>query len=652
MGIPYTGPKTETNYAGRDCASLVEQLSKTVNQFVNREVKARKSKSGQVQKDFEARKSGGFWDSITAGPLAEYQQKIEEGAANAKDIADGKGGLLGKYSSYMDLSQSYAGMATTLASGVVSNIVDEVAVVSQITDAVGIPSLLPTGQDAGCDRNLLSATVGSVVRVAGRAVNNAAQAVFNVQATVGLAFDVMPDLYAGLMSLPAGSLSVLLTNREVLLSRISSTVNAAIDIANKLQADDYPFDHRSFVLNAMGELQGADSDLGQVESTLEAGGKFLGNVWDRAQQVIDDVSGDMLGSRLGLTPGQLILIRLTGYQKLLESLMSILTERQAAFAQVIAAIGSFGVQFESSANMKNLAAPLVQQIRCTLQQVIKDMSKVTDMNGMLRYYLKEKQWGMELAQLSVFMKNSKVMGERLSRVSSPLNDLAEDLSAGINGASSDLSSEESYMTLIGKMGGFVKELKRKIVSNVDTGLLVSVGASIDKEVASISASDSTLNDLLATFNGGFVGEAALTVLQGVTSVINFMEDSGLDSMVSDLKSGELNKFFTTDGFLNQLERVARATIGDVLRCCEDNAGDGDTETRLKRISKVMLAFQNGKDTYNKYVGKYAENYINDMQRRIIPDLQRMSRDVSRLGNSRCMNNGEEGTGTSMGLILV
>lgn len=639
-----------TDYTNESCADLLSELSKAISKIVDKEVKEKSAELNKVEKDSDARKAGGYWDKITEEPLAQFEQSVGE-LANPSEIADMKQDLLGNYTKAMELSQSYTNLATQAVSGVVSNVVNEIGVVGAITDAVGLGSVTPTGESAGCDENILVGTVGTVFRVAGRAVNNATRAIYNVQATVGLAIDVVPDLYTGLMSLPAGALSVLLTNREILLTRISTTVDSMIEISLELEDDDYPFDHKSFVQGIITTLQGVDSDLNRVEGVLEAGGNFLDSLWKQSISNIEDVAEDLLSLGLGPLFLNAKLLKLMALEQFLVTLIDILDQREQAYSELVVAIGGFSSEFRNNAKFDNLMAPIVQQVRCQLQRTISDMEQTVDFNAILRYYVKEKQWGVFLYAIAKYMRGTGVLGEPFSVVPSALNDATDALSASMSAGINDFASGETYQALTSRLNSFNREVKRKVVRNIDPSLIVSIGAAVKREIESLLNTNSQVDELLSGFTSQ-VGEIGATVLQGVSLLMNFMGEQGLSNMIDALKTGDLGSFFSATSVETQLESVARQAIGKLLKCCSDNAGDGDATNRLMRMNREMIKFERGKDIFDRYAGRYAENFIKNTTHTIIPGLRTMKSDVNRVGRARCINQGESGTAQAPGLILV
>jgi hypothetical protein len=650
-GIPISGPSIVPDFSGQDCKDIVGTFSKLISQFVNGSMRIQQARDNKVQKDFEVRKAGGLWDKITADPMAQFEAAVKSAVTDATDISSGKGGILSKYGQYMDMGQNFYGMMNELASGAVSTVVDEMGIIGQLTDPSGFGSLLPTSQNASCDGNLVAASVKSAFRVAGRVVNNGAQAVFGVMATMGLTLEVLPDLYAGLMSLPASSLATLMVNRKSLMDRISATAKDAADLAKTIKASDYPFDHRSFILAAKADIDNADGDLSQVEATLEAGGSFLSVNWDRARSLIDSTGDRLMGAPgIEMTEGRIRLIKLLGFQKLTQNLIDILQQRQAVFAQIVGFIGSYKSTFDKHAKFGNLAGPLVQQVRCTLQRMTDDMSRSSEDNIALKLVFKEKQWGGELIQLAKFMGPS----DRWASVSRPISDLnkaADALSDGMGANTSSLSSSEEYGAIIAQLNSILRELKRKTISNVSTEIMESVSEALIRNIEIVKSNDSEVGKLLTGFSSAFSGSAAVTVLQGVTGIVGLLNDQNLTGMIDKLKSGDIKSFFSVDSIKSQLESLARKAIGEVAACCTDNSDDADVQSRLESANKVMLSSQRGKDLYDKYVRKYADNHIKESTTRDAPRLQRMKQDINSISRSKCINKGSSGQGAAVGLIL-
>ena len=632
----------------------MKNLTQTVSKIVDRETKKANNELKQVDKDHQARKAGGFWDKIVEGPVNDYQKGIEEAGGQAREISNGKQGLLNQFSQYLDMGQTYAGMATELVSGITSNVMDEIGVINQITEAAGLGSIVPTSESMSCDPNLLVATVGSVVRIAGRVVDGALQSVFTVQATMGLAFDVIPDLYAGLLNQPVGTLSILLTNRESIFSGIEGLLQKVVALVPSITDDDYPFDHRSFVLGVQAELEKADSDLGRVEQTLESGGNFLEDLWNSSEDTVSEMAMQLLGvGEQALIPGFFNgrLMRLLFLERELTAFIQILNQRQAAFSALLSAIGSFKAEFESNAKFESLMAPLVQQVRCRLKVIIDDMGPTIQVNNILRYFVKEKQWGTELWMIGRFMQGAGRVGSTLQQPTTGLNDVADELTGAVKSEQESLETAESFNLLVSLLTSFLALIKRKIAGNIDNQAFYDLKSAIENEINILRQSDSKISELVGAF-GSAMGSQGASVLSAVAMLYNFMEETGLDQMLDALKRGDWKNFFSADALKSSLERTASQALGDVIQCCVENAGNGDTEKRLLNMNRTVAAMQRGKEVFDRFTGGYAIQHIRKTTKKTLPNLQKLKADTQKVSRSNCVNKGQPTSGQSLGLTLV
>lgn len=639
----FKGPSTRQSWTKSDCSQILVNLKNSIDRLVDGEVKRKDSQTKQVQKEFERRKSGGFLSSIASGPLSDYKAKISEAVTNPSESSVRQQGFMDQYLGYLDMGQAYVGLTSEMVSGVMSNVVNELNVVNQISEAAGLGSLVPSGQDSACNASILVSTVNTVVRVAEASLNLGAKQVFSVQATLGLALEAYPDLYAGIMSLPAGTLAILLTNKKTILDRIESIVKTTVSLVMKITEDDYPDDHRSIVLSALGRLEEADGDLGQVESTLEQGGRFLAANWDRAENTIEETGDDLLSISASPRPGYTFvkILQLVGYQKNLELMTQILSERQAKAVELVGYLGRFKTTFDSGSNFKNLAAPLVQQVRCMLRLIMDDMEKSLDVNSILNFYLKEKQWGAQLVGLAILMKNTGHLGKGLSSNSTSLNSAADQLSSSIGALMDEYLAGESYNLLLQLLSSFLREMKRKTASNVDPEILAGIGDAILVETARLKTMDSAMEELLFPFNDTFA-QVGLGVAQAVAGFVNIVGEQGLDNIVDAIATGNWEGLFGLDALKNQLEAVALQAVGDLLQCCKDNAGDGDARRRLVRMGQAVQMRQRSKQVYDRYLKGFSEEYVKSTYGSTIPGIQGLKADVTRVSRAKCMTGG---TGT-------
>lgn len=652
----FKGPTTtQGKWASQDCRQQVQDLKKTTDKIFDKLLKRKDAQSKQVGNDFERRKSGGLMEQLSAGPLSEFKEKIAKASTDPAADSLAQRSFLNRFLSYLDMGRTYVGLTTDMVSGVVSKVVNEMDTVGRISEAAGMGSLMPSGQESQCSKSLLVGTVGSVVRIADSSLQASAQNVFTAQATLGLAMEALPDLYAGIMSMPAGTLSLLITNKAKILDEIDATVKSVIDISFGMEKKDYPADHKAFVRAALSNLESADSDLGQVEQTLEAGGKFLETNWDRAQTVINDTGEDLLSIGSGsLVPGFAFLkiLQLLGYQKHLESLSGILAQREALFQQLVGMLGKFQTEFEASADFRNLAAPLIQQVRCVLQMIMADMEKTLDLNAILKYFIKEKQWGIELVQLAGFMKGTESLGKGLSKSPISSKDAANALSASIAAEADRYSQAESYDILNSLLSYFVKEIRRKIASNVDPAGLAYIGDAILAETSKLRKTDVDLAGLLGPFNDS-MAKTGLAATQAVGAILEVFGDGNLDTFVDAVRRGDWKSLLGVNALKSQLESMARKQIGDLLQCCQDNAGDGNVQRRLTRMGASVQTLQRGKELYDKYTKGFSERYLKSTYGTSVPGIKQLKADSVRISSARCLTKGGETPSTeSTSLTLV
>jgi len=655
MGDMVQALQSTQKYIGHDCTTILQDLTRAMRKITDREVKRQREEAGKVQKDFEARKSGGLWDDITSGPLNEFKASIAEVQTNYDEGSQQQQGFLERYQKYLDAGMNMAGMATELVSGVTSGIVDEMGAINAVSEAAGMGSLVPTGENETCGTgSLLIGTVTSVFRVGADAATLAAQSVFAVQSSIGMALQVLPDLYSALMSMPSGLLSIILTNKEALLDRIESTIKQSLDIVVSMTDKDYPFDHAAFIAAAKARLEDADADLSAVEEILEAGGLFQEPNWSRAKDTIEETGNDLLGIGEGsLIPGfvQTKIIKILGYQKLLEMLIKVLDERQSIFAQLAGNIGSFQSNFQTTAKFQNLMAPIVQQVRCTLQKIIQDMGDTINLNALLRYFIKEKKWGIDLLSLAVYMVNTGHLGDDLGVPSSALNDLANKMSSSIGDGADYFAGAESYDVLTGLLANYTRELKMKASRNADPKILDGIAQAIFTEIEIQRKSNSDLSEILNGFNSSIAG-AGLVAVQAISGLLSLLGDQGLDTIVDSIMNGDIAALFSVDAVKRQVEATARKAIGDALQCCTDNAGDGDAAERLTNMSRVVQELQKGKEIFDRYTKGYADLYVKNVYKKQIPGLQQINRDVANVKRARCMNKGQTSAAGDLGLTLV
>jgi hypothetical protein len=627
-----------------------EQLEKQTNELIDKYIKAAEEEVATVEKDVEARKTGGFWDKITAGPLDRLRQEMSS-YSNPQDAMKGQQSLLGKYLNYLDMGQSFAGLATGVVSGVVSSVVKELDIINSVSETLGLGTLMPSGQTSGCAKGVILGTVDSLVTIASSVVSPVVNAAMAAQTTVAMAFDVIPDLYGALASMPAGTLSLLLTNKAKILDNLESTVNSAVALAKEMTDESYPTEHISLIERSMASLEEADGDLGDIDATINGGGSFDKLLWEETYTHLRRVSEDLMGSSLSVDMDSYgKVLQLLGYQRVIDQLTSILYQRQAAISELISSLGGMASTFDQGMRFQNMLSPIIRQIRCSLQQMIADMGETLDVNRLLKFYANEKRWAVELIVLAEYMNSTEGLGQELTHAPTEMNKAADYVSSQISTGMDFFQSEESYDALISRLQSFSAELKRKVASNVDPALLEALGVSVKREIAVQRESNSDLENLLNGFNQSIAG-AGLTALQAVSEIMSLLDEQGLDSMVDALKRGDFESFFSGDMLKKVGESAARKALTDVLHYCSENGGDGDLAERAIKLNATLAQWQYSKEIYERYTLKFSELHLSETYKDTIPALQSIKRDVGTMSRARCLNSGRMGSGGGLRLTL-
>jgi len=640
---------TVDKWAGKSCGTLVDQLKETMQKISNSAIKKKREEAKAVEGDADKKKSGGLWDKMMEEPLKSFREKTASLKDDSDTLAKGEAGFLKQYSDYLDMGIEYMETTGNLVSNVVDTVMDEMGVINQVSESVGLGSLVPSGQDAGCDKTLLVGTVGAVFEVAAGAVGNGLAAVFSAQATVGMGFNAVGDMYAALMSMPASYLSILLTNRKALLEALQTRVDDIVVFAKKLTDEDYPFDHRTFILELYDQLEEAHSNLGQLGSILNAGGRFQDRLWESSEDIVEEVIAQLFGSKADIK-FRLSLIKLYGYQRFMELQIKLLNDRQTAFARIAANIGGFKATIDG-ADFQNLSSPIITMLRCQIGQVMGDMEKTAEVNALFKYIVNERRWGIELSAVYAMMKNTKNLTGNLTKPSTALNAAADLLSDGLSAGGDSLTGGENYSRLTKLLSSFAREIKRKIARNVDSEILEGLAKSINSEIELLKVSTGNLDKILNNFNNSIAAEGAVA-MQAVYAVMDVLGEQGLDTLVDAIAEGDLSKLFDANAITGMLEGTARKNISEILQCCSENAGDGDASRRLIKMNKTLADIQKAKALYNKYTLSYAGDALKRITTKTIPGWKNIQKDVGRISRAPCMNKGQSSAGSQLGLTVI
>jgi hypothetical protein len=609
----------------QEAQQIADALLQEIIQIVNEDqlrAEANLNIASATQRRSEA---GSFWEQFLADPQAALGNAIDKafpGDSQASSIAKDtlKGMLSGQFDPESSLAAFSSSAAPTGYSGpaVTADVSGGFPTATKGLSRFGKQQNGPTQ----CSRSLVGATVTGIARIATGALTGELGAVSAAHQTVAGLSSLYKDLMSYLMTLPAEAIATLLVDKVNLLDNIDRKVDSLLEIALSLKDDDYAFDHRSVVVRALAKLKTADDDMADVSRVLFAGGNFQPTVWDRAEGNIQDAADILIDTEVDLFPGhkQLkIVMGLTG----LNTHVQVLLCRQALIERIYANIANFPANFEISAKFDKLYGPAVDQIRCLLKAVIGEMETLLQRGLASAFYVKEKQWYLELQALLAFM--SGVDG--LSTVVSP-GASATLLSSEMQQSEEELNSSNDFTGLVGLIDTFAQELRSIIFQPADNAeRLESLAFAIKAEIATQKSNVEQIEKMLAGFKGSFGGQIT-EALVVAGSLITFLQSKDLHKMVQDLEWGDITNFFKSGPRRTTKDEEALEKTAELLKWIKTHQTKDFRE--MLEVYNELRARVRADKLFRKLTTKAADNHIRDVKEKRLPRNSKMMNTVNRV----------------------
>jgi hypothetical protein len=578
--------------------------------------------SAATQRRSEA---GAFWEQFLADPQAALTSAIDKafpGDSQASSMA--KDTLSGMLSGQFDPESALAAYADSAAPTGFSG----PAVVASL--GAGFPTatkgLARFGKQQNgpteCSRSLVGATVTGIARIASGALSSELGAVAAAHQTVAGLSSLYTDLMSYLMTLPAEALSTLLVDKVTLLDNIDSKVDDLLKLALGLEESDYAFDHRSVVVRALAKLRVADDDLADISNVLLSGGNFQPAAWDRAEDNIQAAADILMDTEIDAFPGtrQLrIVMGLTG----LNTHIQVLLCRQSLIEKIYANLAGFPTNFEASARFDNLFGPPIDQIRCLLKAVTGEMEALLQRGLASAFYIKEKQWYVELQALLAFMSGAARLADTLSVGSS-----AASLSSEMTDSEEELNSPNDFTALTAMIEAFASELRSVIFKPADNSeRLESLAFAIKSEISTQKNNVEEIEKMLAGFKGSF-GSEITEALVVAGSLVSFLQSKDLLKMADDLKFGDITNFFMSGPRRTTKDEEALEKAAELLKYIKENQTQDYRE--LLEVYNVLRSRVRSDKLFRKLTTKAADNHIRDVKEKRLPKNNRMLTTIRRV----------------------
>lgn len=609
----------------QEAQQIANQLLQEIIQIVNEDqlrAEADLNIASATQRRSEA---GSFWEQFLKDPQSALGNAIDKafpGDSQASSVAKDtlKGMLSGQFDPESSLAAYSSSGSPTGYSGpaVVADTSGGFPTATKGLSRFGKQQNGPTQ----CSRSLIGATVTGIAQIATGSLSGELGAVSAAHQTVAGLSSLYTDMMSYLMTLPAEAIATLLVDKVTLLNTIESKVDSLLEIALSLKESDYAFDHRSVVVRALAKLKTADDDMADVSRVLLAGGNFQPAVWDRAEGNIQDAAEILIDTEIDEFPGhkQLkIVMGLTG----LNTHVQVLLCRQSLIERIYANIANFPANFEISAKFDKLYGPAVDQIRCLLKAVIGEMEKLLQRGLASAFYIKEKQWYLELQALLAFMGGVDSLSSVVDVGAS-----ATLLSSEMSQNEDELNSSNDFTALVAMIDSFAQELRAIIFQPADNAArLESLAFAIKVEIGKQRENVEEIEKMLAGFKGSF-GDQITEAISVAGSLITFLQSKDLHKMVQDLEWGDITNFFKSGPRRTTKDEEALEKTAELLKWIKTHQTKEFRE--LLEVYNELRARVRADKLFRKLTTKAADNHIRDVKEKRLPRNNKIMNTVRRV----------------------
>lgn len=611
-----------------EARSIATQLLQETLQIVNEDQIKAESELNIASATQRRSEAGSFWELFLKDPQAALGSAVEKafpGDSQASSLA--KDTLKGMMSGQFDPESSLAAYANSSAPtgystpSVVSSLGDGFPTATKGLSRFGKRKNGPTQ----CSRHLATGTVRGLASMVTGSVTSEMGAVSAAQQTVAGLSSLYKDLTSYLMTLPAEAIATLLTDKVTLLENIESKVDSLLSIALSLDESDYAFDHRSVVIRALAKLKTADDDLSDVFRVLFAGGNFQPSVWDRAEGNIQDAADILLDTDLEAVAGTKQLRIVMGLSNI-NTQLQVLLCRQTLIERIYSNLANFSTTFQASARFDNLFGPPIDQIRCLLQAIIGEMESLLERGLASAFFVKEKQWYLELQALLAFMSGAGRLSSSVSLGSS-----GAQLSANMKQNEDDLNSENDFTALTFLIEAFAEELRAIIFKPANSTVgIENLAVGIKGEISTQKGNVERIEEMIAGFKGSF-GNDLTQALSVAGSLVNYLQSKDLKKMVNDIVYGDIGNFFRSGPKKTTKEEEALENTAKLLRWVNDNRQEDSRE--ITKVYNELRSRVRSDKLLRRLTTEAADEHIRDVKEKRLPKNNRIMSIVRRFNAS-------------------
>lgn len=610
-GVP-TPPPGYSNNPGRppsvEEAAKDPELRKKILQLVEEKTKQVMITDLEAQ-DVDARlaifklaksQDGKFWDRFAVEPTKEAIEEFIDGlipddASISATLSEARKQIESLY----NLKGTWKALEKDYGTGVSKlDLINIKKLFANPEDAQYVVEqyISPTAKSAlsasECNNTIIGATLGTVTKILADAVSNQVQAVFALSTSFSLLVSQVEGLGSALLNMPVQNLLSVLVSRDLIIDRVIKVARSLESIASDMSEKDYPYDHAYWLRIEQDKLKSAETSLGMIQATLEAGGKFRYDLWADAEREIDSAAEAFCGMNIdkilyGLSLRPLGLLGLSQY---LKTLISVLKRQQQIRNLLINSIVTFNKEFFKLTRFDNLFVPIVKMIRCRLVDIDKQIDAAIKKNQFFYYTIKEKEWCIYLKGITALMRASSRMNlpETINRFMGTeiLQKAAGDVIDTLNKATVE-SINNSFNTLVSLSEEMVSAAKRKSAVNVSPIYIQQLADAIAFEGELLKKADDPVSKILDFF-GNLVPAEAFEAVLILNQLMSFAAENNLKKFAKELEKGNWEDALGFNGLVdNVVNDVVAQYVSQYIAA--SIAGGGITGPALVQLLAVKDA---------------------------------------------------------------
>ena len=561
----------------KDCQNALQELKTLVEDQTEKVLGPLGFDMQVVQKSIMEGKTGGLWDAMVVGPLGVANDAIAETFNfDPAAIASGQVSVSNALTTLIDADGIQAALLAkpppTTAEG------DTVAAIDQKTNP------LTEKQKNGispCSKNVLIATVSTVVHVVTGAANEVLKKVSAAQSLLSMGTSLLDNFADGLFMLVGAELDKVFNLEVKLLDEITKVLNKTHDLVAKMGDEPFGFDHRKVIQDARLRLLAAAELVDQTQARLVNHAGFDGQSYDAAQAIIE-ATEDILSEAadefdLGFSSKP---YKLLGYLLTLEGLW-VLWLRQAVKGEVTSkGLLNFPDSLQENLQVDNFFAPILDLVRCRLLNTVTDMADVERRGQLFLYIAKEYRWVIELKVLSEVMRASRSMLSTVDDAVQFSNEIVDWLDTYANQTNTVTMTSAEVDAAI---QAAVPQIRNKVQNQATPASVVLSYVDRARQKTKlrsqqIAAQKPMLLDMLG------IGDSS--IVQGLAYAKQYTEyltGKGLGSVLGALKEGDFSKVFGADALTAEIESMTQVYVNRVRGCVDTT--DPAVDEKLQKVAQ-------------------------------------------------------------------